>query len=248
MNDNHENIDAEIKLHIKTSEKLENFWYHYKWHTIIAVFVLICALILTLQLCTKERYDVDIIYAGEVSISTSSVTGSSSQYLMLTDDLKTVTDDCNNDGNVNVNLQNLYILDAEQLTEVTSRFSDPMKKSQLESTVQENRDAFYNSIMYGGYYLCLLSESLFLEYEALYEESIFVDIEDYAKDGGSYEYASEHGIYLSSLGIFSLPTVSQLPENTVVCLRKPGMLGQSDDGSAYKSAESTLKNLLSYGE
>ena len=248
MNDKHENIDAEIKIKLKVSEKLENFWYHYKWHTIVAIFALVCTVILTLQLCTKQSYDVDIIYAGEVSISTSSVTGGSSQYLMLTDDFKTVADDYNNDGNVNVNLQNIYILDIEQLNEVLKDTADPMKKSQLESKIQENRDTFYNSLMYGGYYLCLLSESLFLEYESLYEESIFADISDYAKDGGSYEYASEHGIYLSSLGIYGLPTVSQLPENTVVCLRKPGVLGQTDDGSSYKRAESTLKNILFYGE
>ena len=91
MNYNHENIDAEIKIKLNTSEKLENFWYHYKWHTIAGLFAVICIVILTFQLCTKTSYDVNIIYAGEKSISTSSLTGGKSQYLMLTEDLESVT-------------------------------------------------------------------------------------------------------------------------------------------------------------
>ena len=45
-------------------KKLDNYWYHYKWHTIVgailAVFILIC----TVQMCSKDRYDCHLLYAG----------------------------------------------------------------------------------------------------------------------------------------------------------------------------------------
>ena len=246
MDYNHENIDAEVKIKLNTSEKLENFWYHYKWHTIAGLFAVICIVILTFQLCTKTSYDVNILYAGEKSISTSSLTGGRSQYLMLTEDFESVIDDFDNSGNVNVNLQKLYVLDVEQLKNALEGISDPMRKSQLEAAVQEDRNTFYNSLMYGGYYLCLLSESLFFEYESMYEQSLFVNISDYVSDGVEYEYATEHGIYIGSLGIYALETIGTLPENTVVCLRKPGALGQREESDDYKRAESTLKSILSY--
>ena len=43
---------------------LENFWYHYKWHTIASVFVLLVVTIITVQMCTRTTYDAYIVYAG----------------------------------------------------------------------------------------------------------------------------------------------------------------------------------------
>ena len=57
MDERNEKIGTDAKIHLPTNEKLENFWYHYKWHTITAVFVIVVGVILTLQLCTKVDFD-----------------------------------------------------------------------------------------------------------------------------------------------------------------------------------------------
>lgn len=38
-------------------QKIENYWYHYKWHTIIIVFFIITGLVCLVQCSTKEKPD-----------------------------------------------------------------------------------------------------------------------------------------------------------------------------------------------
>lgn len=50
------------------SEKLQNFWYYFKWQTIAAVFLVIAIAILTVQCTTKEKYDFKVIYFAFESV------------------------------------------------------------------------------------------------------------------------------------------------------------------------------------
>ena len=34
-------------------DKLSNFWYYYKWHTIVALFIVFVVTVCTLQTCSK---------------------------------------------------------------------------------------------------------------------------------------------------------------------------------------------------
>jgi hypothetical protein len=249
MEEKFENINAEVKIKLHGSQKFENFWYHYKWHTIVSVFVVIALTILTLQFCTKTDYDLHIIYAGEKVIGMTSLSGNgSSEYTELVSALESVAESADFEEKVNINLQNLRILSLKELEEATSGSVDPMEKARLETEIQNNTDTLYNSIMFGEYYLCFLSEDVFLSYESLYESSVFASIAPYEKEGGEYAYASERGIYLSSLGIYELPEIKKLPADTVVCIRLPGVLGAKDNGRVYADAEKMLKAILAYGE
>jgi hypothetical protein len=123
-----------------------------------------------------------------------------------------------------------------------------MQKASLESEMQSNYDMLYSYVMYGDYYLCLLSEDVFLDYGSRLGTSIFAPIAGYTVDGGEYLYAGERGIYLSSLAVYESTELSILPPDTVVCIRLPGVLGARDDGKAYAAAEALLKKILSYNE
>ena len=249
MEERNEKIGADAKMHIRTSEKFENFWYHYKWHTIVVAFAVVVGIILTLQFCTKVEYDLHIIYAGEKIIKTSSLSGDGkSEYFDLVSALGNIGIDENNDGNVNVNLQNIYILSEKELADINKNERDPMQKASLESEMQSNYDMLYNYVMYGDYYLCFLSEDVFLDYESKLSSSIFAPISGYTVDSGEYSYASERGIYLSSLEIYETTALSILPADTVVCIRLPGVLGARDDGKAYAAAEALLRKMLAYDE
>ncbi len=52
----------------KFSVWFENYWYHYKWITLVAAFFIIVFLICTLQFCTKKNNDILITYAGPISM------------------------------------------------------------------------------------------------------------------------------------------------------------------------------------
>ena len=41
---------GEVQAPTTVKEKAENFWYHYKWHSIVALFLVITLVICALQL------------------------------------------------------------------------------------------------------------------------------------------------------------------------------------------------------
>ena len=55
----------------KFSAWFDNFWYHYKWYTIISIFLIIVIGICTFQMCTKKDYDIVLTYAGPKELLTN---------------------------------------------------------------------------------------------------------------------------------------------------------------------------------
>ena len=49
---------------------LDNFWYHYKWVTVITAFFLVVFSICIIQACTAEHDDLNVTYAGSATLST----------------------------------------------------------------------------------------------------------------------------------------------------------------------------------
>ena len=225
-------------------EKLENFWYHYKWHTIVGAVVIVIAVIVLSQLLTKPKYDAHILYAGDTKISSTSVDGDLPHYQRLLSTLKKVVGDENGDGNIDISLQALYALTESQLAGISS---DKTAEISLALTDSETLESV---LVVGEYYVCFLSEELFRQYDALYEGSIFAPLAKYAtSESIDYEYASDRGIYLRSL---PYSQSLELPDDTVVCLRSLNGYAQSINGksnrNAFATGERIIVNILNYGE
>ncbi len=248
MDEKNQDIPVNPKFNIPVSAKLENFWYHYKWHTIVGVFVVIVAAILLTQLFTKTEYDINIIYAGEKAIATTSLSGDGvTELSTITKAIETAGEDYNNDGIVRFNLHNLFIMSYDEYDEAVKDITDPLQKNKLQSEIQTNNQTL-RDLMYSGYFLYLFSEDVFREFDGDGEDKIFADIKNYIKEGGDYSYASDRGIYLSSLEIYKTTDLSLLPPDTVVCIRLPGVFDSTDGGSKYNISEKMLRALLAYGE
>lgn len=76
--------------------KLENFWYHYKYHTIVFIVVFVTLAVSISQCCLKTDYDYKIIAA------TRSMTLSMPQLEAITKELNQYGEDLNGDGEVNL--------------------------------------------------------------------------------------------------------------------------------------------------
>ena len=48
---------------------LDNYWYHYKWHTIVTLFFVVVIGICVVQSCTTKPKDVLITYAGPATLA-----------------------------------------------------------------------------------------------------------------------------------------------------------------------------------
>ena len=227
---------------MSVKEKIENFWYHYKWHTIVAAVVVIIAAIVLSQLLTKPKYDAHILYAGDTQIRNTSVDGDVPHYQKLISSLKKVVNDENGDGSIDISLQALYALTEEQLAQISSD-----KTAQISLALTDS-ETLESALVVGEYYVCLLSEELFFKNDAIYDGAMFEPLEKYATgESIDYEYASPRGIYLRSLPYSEF---IDLPGDTVLCLRSLNGYTQSINGKSNKQAfatgERVITNILNF--
>jgi hypothetical protein len=225
-------------------EWIENFWYHYKWHSLIALFLVFTVTICSMQMCSKESYDVYVMYAGQNAISRSSTDGDISPYLTVVKSLRTKCDDYNGDGEVKVEFLNLYVPTNEQISEYEKLTGTDVDYA----LVNDNLSTMNDTMMYSEYYICFMSESRFLDYDSRNDGGTFVPIEKYTNQNKTYEYASPRGIYLCSTDFYSLPGICDLPEDTVVCIRTLSAVAshfnKSTNEENYRRSELVLKEIL----
>ena len=102
MADREEKIEsAEINTSgNKLIKKIDNFFYHYKWHTAVVAFILIIAIVCSVQMCQREEYDVYVLYAGGYSVSKTAEGGDMSEYVSIMSEIKGVSADFDGDGKI----------------------------------------------------------------------------------------------------------------------------------------------------
>ena len=246
MDEKYKYGDVSIKSPIVT--KLENFWYHYKWHSIIAAFLVVVLIICSFQMCTRTSYDMHILYAGGYKLEKTSSDGDVSAYLGTVSALERVADDFDENGSVDVNLLDLFAMTNEEISAFYQDAANAGKEIN-EIQIRENVETLDTTLLMSNYYVCFLSESLFLKYSAQHDGALFCEIAAYTDSDGEYEYASSKGIYLRSLDVYSMPYISALPDDTVVCIRQlsevSGLFGGGEAEESFRRAESFLREFLS---
>ena len=48
---------------------LDNFWYHYKWHTLIALFFAVVLIVCLVQCVSREKTDLTVSFGGAATLS-----------------------------------------------------------------------------------------------------------------------------------------------------------------------------------
>jgi hypothetical protein len=243
MEERNGTFDGDVKMKSPFLEKLGNFWYYHKWHTLIGVFVVAVLVILTVQMCQRTTFDAHIVYAGNYEIDRVGTPGNTSAYDNMLSELKLVVKDADGDGEVHLDFKNLFVVNDKEADELTGN-KDGYEIN--HALVREDAESLYQYMIMSEYYLCFLSERLFLEYSES-QSGLFTPIAPYASADREYEYAGECGIYLRSVGDFAtLPQFSNLPDDTVICLRSLSEVSKRRHEKDFKTAEDILRRILSY--
>ncbi|MBR6681499.1 MAG: hypothetical protein IKL40_00770, partial [Clostridia bacterium] len=87
---------------------LDNYWYHYKWHTILISFAAVFLIVCVTQFATKEKVDAYVMYAGEKSFSVS-------ELYSMEDAFEMVATDYNDDGKKTVKMTDITVMTDEQI-------------------------------------------------------------------------------------------------------------------------------------
>lgn len=221
---------------------LDNFWYHYKWHSIIALFLVFTISVCSFQMCSKTSYDSFVVYAGPKEISRKTENGEV-EYMKFNSSLLQISRDVNGDGETNVSLLDLFMLSSKEIEEFE-------KNDEIEvnyKLITNNNTTFNNIISKSDYYLFFLSSSVYKEFQYKFKETrYFENLESYSALG-NHEYYDTGAIYLHSTPFAALPGFSDLPEDTVVCLRVVGYL-ESGGEKLQNEAKLMLEKILTYGK
>lgn len=89
-----EKADEEV-IPLTFNEKIKNFWYHYKTHTILTVFLTVAISLCVHQCATRPHYDAEIILYSNNFYSVDQVN-------LLTDYMSQFFEDTNGDGEINI--------------------------------------------------------------------------------------------------------------------------------------------------
>ena len=91
---------SEIAIKPKTfKEKLQNYWFHYKWHTIATVFSVVILAVLVAQCAGREKYDYTVVLFSYKSCLDA-------QTQKVEEYLENYSTDLDGDGKVNVSVIN----------------------------------------------------------------------------------------------------------------------------------------------
>lgn len=233
--------EQKIKLEGKFFKWLDNYWYHYKWPTIIVAFFAVAFLIMGGQAFSQDKTDLYFIYAGPYVFEGTDAKD------MASDMNKILVEDYNGDGQKLTEMVDLYILSEAQI-KAEKEAADAEEEVYYYNAqfFAEERRKFDQLVFAGEYSICLLDPHLY----------------EYVKESGGFRPLSElfekipetaideYGIKLSDTEFGKFFTnVSKLPADTVLCLRRESTMSFINRDRAqeqYDRYVETFKNMVNF--
>ncbi len=216
---------------MKIIEKIKNFWYYYKWHTLIVLFFVVVITVMAVQHLGREKYDIRILYGGPTIVSdtrSAEITGAFQSLL---------AEDYNGDGKKTVQLYDLIIMNDEELKEVNLPYilngdtvADNIELMNFHAGVSE----FLIFIVDADYY------------QGLHDNSVFVKLDDIGVTGG--RRYDDCAIYLNSLAFTKVYSVFDIfPEDTLICVKRVQYRnGKSKSEKAQQNHIEFYKTLVNF--
>ena len=228
---------GEVMTPETTKEKIQNFWYHYKWHSVVCVVLVLAILVCSLQFCSKENYDVHVLYAGSRNIGRTAEDGDVAEIVTVISSLKRFASDYDESGDVSINFTNYFYLSASEAAGL-----DDVN----EALLANDKKALSSVLEHSEYYLCFISVAVYEEYHKVGTNELFVDLDEYKSLYPELEYYSDSAIYLSSTDAKRLPGLSNLPSDTLICIRRPSVLAQktNEHMTHFENAKKMLSEIL----
>ncbi len=219
----------------------KHLWYHYKFVIITALFLVLVLAVCIGQCATRNRYDLNILYAGaweecDVSASQSGVRQAFSA----------VMQDYDGDGQKNISYTSLYLLSQEQIEAIRQENAGKPPEEQFHingALIKQNRDLLDGDIMTGEMRFCVVDSWVWAYFK---QNDLLEDLTQYVSPALVPESnLGTQGIYLRDtafgqyFGVFG-----DLPPDTVICVRRAGAMNQAWNSEANTAARDHYADLL----
>ena len=224
---------------------LDNYWYHYKWPTIVAIFFVLVFTISIVQSCSTERNDIIVTYAGGAYLEDSD---RASIETVLSSSLP---EGFSGQDSPKSGFSSYFVLTKEQILELQEEtdFNGDKKNPQINSSfIASEQQTFINQLQTGQNSILLLDielyKSLFLKDGKSDQLMSLNDIFGNVPNGAVDDYC----ISLYETDMFkNYRGLRSLPEDTVICIMRK-LYHQSEETyskqvEAFKSfAQSSASN------
>jgi len=214
---------------------LENFWYHYKWHTLIILFFIVTLAIgLTQVITEKTSYDVYMLYVGPDHMQ---VTFRDDVVKIFTDAAEKIAKESGDDSPQEVNFQQMVYLTEEVIKKRTEE-AEKLGQTYTYHPVanREVLETFMKQMTGGENVILFLEPEL---YDTARVNSALYKIEEVL--GKNFPGTDEkgYGVSLKDSGLTDVyPCLRLLPENSVICFKKIGhaqsMIGKKESDASHK--------------
>jgi len=218
----------------------ENYWYHYKWRTLIVAFFAIIIVVCMVQMMQKKSYDAYILYSGPNVFSVEQETA-------LTNALRYAVSDYDGNGETNLCLTKMILMSEEELEKAKKQAEE--EGSTLAYNYDRRRrteEQLSMEMMTGNSYICFMSEFIYQKYKDHDRFAELSDVLGYQPENAEDAYSlylanTEYGAYFSD-------AFSCMGENIVVCIRQPNVVDQyaKDAMDEYQNNVQILKKIIEF--
>ena len=228
----------EAELHFEQSpflKWLDNYWYHYKWPTIIISFFAIVLIILIVQMVTRPKYDVNLVCGSTYRMNAS-------EHVAFEKAVeKFIPEDYDGDGEKSANIIVYEIYSDSEYREALCEFA--INPSYNADELQN----FSQYSMMGEGYVFLVSEYL---YQQLKSGDRLCSMSDLYGSDPIPEGVTEdgYGIYLKETHFYQYtPEIQAMPDDLILCiLRKAEFKDGKADVEKYARYEAFFKAMADY--
>lgn len=225
----------------KFKKWLSNYWYHYKWVTIVVLFFATVFGIGIYQMATKDTYDINILYAGPQILNKDQTTGIEDAFASV------LPRDHNDDQDKTVLINRITVLSDEQLAEKQEEAATEDDSVYYDLQARNDSISQVTTLFATGETsLCLMDPYM---YEIYLRQDAFLTLEEVL--GYKPEYAVDnYAVKLSDTAFGQyFEALDVLPEDTVICVRKAAVFAGSSKKKAtaqYEFDKDVFKAVLAF--
>ena len=245
-----ENVEAPKKSFVKW---LDNYWYHYKWHTIAVIFVIAVAIVCIVQLANRSHYDAVIAYAGSKDVSKKAEDGDVAEIVTMQTSLKDVVWDVDENDEISISLEAFFWLSSAEISALEKELAEKRENGEDAeeinySLLTSNYNTVDSLMLSSEYFVWFISDDLYEYVNGKSEDNRFVDLASMPDADSTVEFYGEDtcAVYLKSTEFYKMPGICDLPEDTLVVVRRLGIGNNKATKRAYETALEVAKNIINY--
>lgn len=236
-------VDKEVKDN-SFKGRLTNFWYHYKWHTVISAIVIVVLAVGITQLAGRESYDVSAMYTGPAVVAGDNYDGVERALSAV------LKKDIDGDGTKNVYLFAINYMNDSQIADKQA-LGKEMGIDDVAIDKQGNTQAYkdYSNLLFTGEAgVMMLDRALF---EDARDSGGLVTLADALGEKPSYA-VDDYGIRLGDTDFYKyFEEMHIIPEDTILCLRGVSTVGgvftsKNDAEKTYENCKILFESICSF--